>query len=161
MQNELDIQRPRSWSVDIEGVGEVYECPKKCLFLVSDQMLFAWGKIPVELGKVVIHWYISVAWGRDKGKVRGALGGVPKRKVRSRGPRWPNGSIVKGISVMLLFTKSPRTPSPRMDDPVVGSHLFLQLSCHFSKTCRCISVLADKIWRTSGESRSKEGHGSG
>ncbi len=78
------------------------------------------------------------------------MGGVPKRKVRSRGPMWPKGSMAKGISVMLLCIKSPMTPSPGMDDPVVGLHLFPWSSFHFSKTWRCKSALADKIRRTSG-----------
>ncbi len=97
---------------------------------------------------------MSVALGRERGKVRGDVGVVPKRKVQSREPRWPNGSMAKGINVMLLCIRLPMTSSPEMDEPITGSHLLSWLSFHFSKTWRCKSVLANKIRRTSGESRS-------
>ena len=49
------------------------------------------GSIPVELGKVVICLYISLALDHKSGKVRGVEGPVPIRNVKSSGLRHPNG----------------------------------------------------------------------
>ncbi len=125
------------------------------------QLLSASCKIPVGLGNVVIHLYISVACGRDGGKESGTVGLVPKRKWQRIGPRQLKGSIAKGMSVMLLCKMSRMIASPRMVVPVVGSHLLPRLSFHFLETWRCASALDDRIFRTSGESRSKLGHGGG
>ncbi len=114
---------------------------KKHQFLLIDQLCSTWGNIPLEHGKVVMQWYISVALVYEIGKVRGAVGAVLKRKMPSRGLRHPNGSMAKGISVVFLCMKSMMTPLPGLDEPVIGgSCLFPQLSFCFSKTCRCRSA---------------------
>jgi hypothetical protein len=86
----------------MDGVGEEYEWPKKWRGRWVVQLLSASCRIPVGLGNVVIHLYISVACGHDGGKESGIVGLVPKRKWQRIGPRRPKGSIAKGMSVMLL-----------------------------------------------------------
>ncbi len=144
----------------MEGVGAVNELPKKvCPFSFDANELSACGRIPIGLGGDVIQRSISVALGREAGNEGGKRGGVPKRKVRASGPRHPKGSIANGRRVMFRCSRSPITSSPRMGNPVSGSCLFPQHSFRFSKTWRCESALADIIRRTSGESKSIDGHG--
>ena len=143
----------------MDGVGTVNELPKKaCPVRFDFQELSACGKIPVGPGADVIRRSISVALGRDGGNDGGERGGVPKRKVRASGPRRPKGSIANGRRVMVRCKISPITASPRMASPVSGSRLFPRHNFLLSKTCRCESALADMIRRTSGESKSMEGH---
>ncbi len=115
----------------MDGVGEEYEWPKKRQGWWVVQLLLASCRIPVGLGNVVIRLYISVACGLDGGKESGTVGLVPKRKWWRIGPRWPKGSIAKGMSVMLLCKMSPMIASPGMVVPVVGSRLLPWLSFRF------------------------------
>jgi hypothetical protein len=52
----------------MDGVGEEYEWPKKRQGRWMVQLLLASCRIPVGLGNVVIHLYISVACGCDGGE---------------------------------------------------------------------------------------------
>jgi hypothetical protein len=113
------------------------------------------------LGNEVIRRCISDACGRDGGNVSAFAGEVPKRNPRARGPRRPKGSIAKGSSVIFRCRRSPIIASPLICVPVAGSRLLPRHNFLFSKIWRCESALADKIRRTSGESRSKEGPGGG
>jgi hypothetical protein len=115
----------------MDGVGEEYEWPKKWQGWWVVQLLLASCRIPVRLGNVVIRLYISVAYGCDGGKESGTVGLVPKRKWQRIGPRWPKGSIAKGMSVMLLCKMLPMIASPGMVVPVVGSRLLQRLSFRF------------------------------
>jgi hypothetical protein len=56
--NALERHRPTSWSVVMEGVGEMYEWSKN------------WHsfRMSLGLGKVMIHEYITVAFGFDGGE---------------------------------------------------------------------------------------------
>jgi hypothetical protein len=115
----------------MDGMGEEYELPKKRRGWWVVQLLSASCRIPVGLGNVLIRLYISVACDRDGGKESGTVGLVPKRRWRRIGPRWPKGSIAKGMSVMLLCKMLPIIASPGMVVPVVGSRLLPRLSFHF------------------------------
>ena len=75
-------------------------------------MWSAWGRIPFGLGADVIRRCISIALGRDGGIVSDVCGDVPKRNVRASGPSLPNGSIAKGMRVMLSRSRSPMTWPP-------------------------------------------------
>ena len=108
----------------MEGVGAVNKLPKKAPLRFDAHELSACGRIPVGLGADVIRRSISVALGREGGNEGSERGGVPKRKVRASGPRRPNGSIANGRRVMFRYSRSPITSSPRMGNPVTGSHLF-------------------------------------
>ena len=132
------------------------ECPKKRRGRVDDQVWSAWGNMPMGLGNEVIRRCISDACGRDGGNVSAFAGEVPKRNPRARGPRRPKGSIAKGSSVIFRCRRSPIIASPLICVPVAGSRLLPRHNFLFSKIWRCESALADKIRRTSGESRSKE-----
>ncbi len=88
----------------------------------------------------MIHLYISVACGQDGGKESETVGLVPKRKWRRIGPRWPKGSIAKGMSVMLLCKMLPMIASPGMMVLVVGLRLLPRSSFHFRR-------LGDASWR--------------
>ena len=121
----------------------------------------ACGRIPVGLGNDVMRRCISDAFGRDWGKDILSAGVVPKRNVRASGPMRPKGSIANGRRVMLRLRRSPMILSPSILVPVSGSRLLPRHNFRFSKTCRCESALADKILRTSGESRSRRGGGGG
>ncbi len=116
----------------MDGVGEEYEWPEKWQGWWMVQLLSASCRIPVGLGNVVIHLYISVACGCDGRKESGTVGLVPKRKWRRIGPRQPKGSIAKGMSVMLLCKMLPMIASPGMVVPVVGLRLLPRLSFRFS-----------------------------
>jgi hypothetical protein len=105
--------------------------------------------------------YIFLAFGLELGNARGVVGPVLKRKVQRCGPRHPNVSIANRIRVMLLHNMSPSKVLPRIRDPVSWSCLLPWPSFHFSKTYRYASALANKICRTSGESRLKGGQGGG
>ena len=48
--NPLVMPEPRCWIVYIEGVGEVWECPKKGRVLLCFQLLSAVCRIPIGLG---------------------------------------------------------------------------------------------------------------
>jgi hypothetical protein len=116
----------------MDGVGEEYEWPKKQQGWWMVQLLSVSCRIPVGLGNVVIHLYISVTCGHYGGKESGTVGLVPKRKWRRIGPRQPKGSIAIGISVILLCKMSPMIMSPGIVVPVVGSRLLPRLSFRFS-----------------------------
>ncbi len=75
---------------------------------------------------------------------------MPKRKWQRIGLRRPKGSITKVMSVMLLCKMLPMIALPGMVVPVVGLRLLPRLSFRF-----LLSALADRIFKTSGESRSK------
>jgi hypothetical protein len=104
---------------------------QKVARLVDGSIVIASCRIPVRLGNVVIHLYISVACGRDGQKKSGTLGLAPKTKWWRIGPRRPKGSITKGMSVMMLCKMSLMIASPGMVMPVVGLRLLPRLSFCF------------------------------
>ena len=59
--NDLEILKPRSWRVVIDGVGDEYEWPKKRRGVVVAQLWSARVGIAVGLGNDVMHRYISAA----------------------------------------------------------------------------------------------------
>ena len=73
----------------MEGVGAVYECPKKgrCLFCFQRQS--AVRSIPIGLGKVVDFANIILAFGREVGKSKESCAVGWKRKWVSIRPNRP------------------------------------------------------------------------
>ncbi len=86
---------------------------------------------------------------------------MPKRKWWRIGRRRPKGSIAKCMRVMFLCKMLPMIALPGMVVLVLGLRLLPQSSFHFLQTWRCVSALADKIFKSSGESRAKLGCGGG
>ncbi len=80
----------------------------------------------------MIHLYISVACGQDRGKESWTVSLVPKRKWQRIGPRQLTGLIAKGMSVMLLCKMLSMIVSLGLVVPVVGLRLLPQLSFCFS-----------------------------
>jgi hypothetical protein len=64
----------------MEGVGEVYEWPKYWSVQEVFQLWSASFRMPLGLGKVMIHEYIVVAFGFDGGKDIAVAGVVSNRK---------------------------------------------------------------------------------
>ncbi len=135
-------------------MGAVYEHPKKVLTGFCFQIESAVRNIPRGQGADVALKAITAAFGVLSLNVY--FGGVDvlKRKVCIAGPHRPNESSASGRRIMLLFSKSPITSSPR-----IVSILFLlssRLNFFRSNVCRCASARAD-IDVMSAEQFNREG----
>ncbi len=94
------IPSPSCWMVKIDGVGAVYEYPKKFLCLVDFQMWSAVCSISSGQGSVVTLWNIGFALGLVVLNLYSRFVSECSKKCCVMGPHLPCGLIAKGRRII-------------------------------------------------------------